>query len=251
MIATVSEDFTIKLWNLCTEGTQKVEINSAIRTAIAHQKSINAVRVSPKEDMISTCSQDRTIKIWNTNLTNLMTLSGHKRGVWDTAFHPVENMLVSAGGDGMLKGWNLQTGECMWSMGEGAALIRCSFIYYNQVVTGSLSGIVKIWDIRKQTSLTYDKHEGKIWALDVIKKGDKVQIMTGGTDSVYHVWSDNTSEMKETIMHERELEEQERIFYDQYMMDKNYCEAALVAFRANYIKLFMNVLNKMTCSIDP
>lgn len=86
-------------------------------------------------------------------------------------------------------------------MGEGAALIRCSWIYYNQVVTGSLSGIIKIWDIRKQTSLSYDKHEGKIWALDVTKsKEGKVSVMSGATDSMYQVWQDNTEEMKTNIM---------------------------------------------------
>lgn len=87
-------------------------------------------------------------------------------------------------------------------MGEGAALIRCQWIYYNQVITGSLDGIIKIWDIRKQTSLSYDKHEGKIWGLDVSKEpGNKVTIMSGATDSVLHVWEDNTSELKEDIMH--------------------------------------------------
>jgi len=102
-------------------------------------------------------------------------------------------MLVSAGGDGMIKGWCLQTGDCLWSMGEGSAIIRCSWIYYNQIITGSLNGIVKIWDSRKQTSLSYDKHEGKIWALDVCKNHEgKAEIMSGATDSVYHVWTDNT-----------------------------------------------------------
>lgn len=47
--------------------------------------------------------------------------------------------------------------------------MRCQWIYHHQVITGSIDGIVKIWDIRKQTSLSYDKHEGKIWAMDVFK----------------------------------------------------------------------------------
>lgn len=176
---------------------------------------------------------------------------GHKRGVWDAAFHPVEQMIVSAGGDGMLKGWSLQTADCLWSIGEGPALIRCSWLYYNQVVTGSLSGIIKIWDIRKQTSLSYDKHEGKIWALDVSKnKEGKAEIMSGATDSVYLVWQDNTSEMKQNIMHEHELEEQERIFYDQHMADKKYCDAAIIAFKSNYTKLFLNVLEKMSYQLN-
>jgi U3 small nucleolar RNA-associated protein 13 len=138
-----------------------------------------------------------------------MTLVGHRRGVWDAAFHPIELMLVSAGGDGMLKGWNIRSGECIWSIGEGAALMRCLWIYYNQVVTSSQDGIIKIWDIRKQTSLSYDKHEGKIWALDVYKNSEGViEIISGGNDSVYHVWKDNTNEVKSKIMHEMELEEQ-------------------------------------------
>ena len=68
--------------------------------------------------------------------------------------------------------------------------MRCAFMYYNQVVTGSQNGIVKIWDIRKQTSISYDKHEGKIWALDVSKPGNSkaLQLYTGATDSVYHIW---------------------------------------------------------------
>jgi WD40 repeat protein len=67
-------------------------------------------------------------------------------------------MLVTVAGDGALKGWSLFNGECIWSLGTGFAIIRCQWIYYNQVVTGSIDGIIKIWDVRKQTSLSYDKH---------------------------------------------------------------------------------------------
>lgn len=34
------------------------------------------------------------------------------------------------------------------------------------------------------------------------------------------------------------------------MMDKNYCEGAIVAFKANYTKLFYNALEKMSFLID-
>jgi WD40 repeat protein len=151
--------------------------------------------------MIATCSQDRTIKLWNEELMNTMVLAGHRRGVWDAIFHDVEELLVSVAGDGMMKGWNLISGECLWSMGEGPALIRCSWLYYNQVVTGSLDGIIKIWDIRKQTSLSYDKHNGKIWALDVLThEGKPIQIISGGTDSTYHIWVENTKNLRDQIM---------------------------------------------------
>lgn len=55
----------------------------------AHPKSINAIRSSPNEDFIATCSHDRTCKIWGPDLRLYFTLSGHRRGVWDAAFHSV------------------------------------------------------------------------------------------------------------------------------------------------------------------
>lgn len=42
-----------------------------------------------------------------------MTLAGHKKGVWDIAFSPVDKLLVSASGDKTLKIWNLQNGTCI------------------------------------------------------------------------------------------------------------------------------------------
>jgi WD40 repeat protein len=89
--------------------------------------------------------------------------------------------------------------------------MRCQWIYHHQVITTSIDGIVKIWDIRKQTSLSYDKHEGKIWALDVMKdesNNNKIQLMTGGNDSILFVWKDSTEAIRDNIMKTHENEQQ-------------------------------------------
>jgi len=172
MIASVSEDKTIKLWAF--PAGEKVEIKSSLYTVIAHDKSINSVRCNHDESLLASCSQDRTIKIWDAHKLALkMVLKGHRRSVWDTAFNKLEKILASAAADGTVKIWNLSNGECVATMGEGAALLRVQWLYHNQVVTGSLDGIVRIWDIRKLTSNSFDKHEGKIWSLDVSALDDK------------------------------------------------------------------------------
>lgn len=94
-----------------------INIKAAISTVAAHPKSINAVRTSLNEDFIATCSHDRTIRIWGPDLRPYFTLSGHRRGVWDAAFHPIEKLVVTVAGDGSLKGWSLFNGECLWSLG--------------------------------------------------------------------------------------------------------------------------------------
>ena len=75
--------------------------------------------------------------------------------------------------------------------------------------------------------------------------------MSGATDSIYHVWHDNTNELKEDIMHKHQLEEQERIFYSQHMQDKNFTQAAIVAFKGNFLRLFLKVLEEMSVTFDP
>ena len=56
-----------------------MEVNSAQMTTMAHQKSINVVKVSPNDKIIASCSKDKTIKIWNANDLSLkQTLTGHK-----------------------------------------------------------------------------------------------------------------------------------------------------------------------------
>lgn len=146
----------------------------------------------------------------------------------------------------MLKGWSMIDGSCVWSMGEGSGLVRVQWIYEHQVVTGSVDGILKLWDVRKKTSLSYDKHEGRIWALEVTKnQKNKCEIVTGANDSVYQIWADSTEETRDRILRQGEADEKERILLEQFRFDKQYLEAAKVAFDGNYRQMFMQVLQEM------
>lgn len=87
-IVSVSEDKTIKLWPW--PSSDKIDVKASLFTVVAHEKSINSVRLNQNETMIATCSQDRTIKVWDSkNLSLKMVLKGHKRSVWDVSFNKI------------------------------------------------------------------------------------------------------------------------------------------------------------------
>lgn len=59
----------------------------------AHDKDINAVAIAPNDSLLVTASQDKTAKVWRLpELTNTLTLRGHRRGVWGVAFSPVDKV---------------------------------------------------------------------------------------------------------------------------------------------------------------
>lgn len=65
---------------------------------------------------------------------------GHKRGVWDIAFSPVEKVIASASGDNTVKVWNLVDGTCMKTLeGHISPVLKVEWMCYGLEV---ISGIV-------------------------------------------------------------------------------------------------------------
>ena len=61
---------------------------------------------------MATASHDKTIKVWNRHDLSLVIelKGGHKRGVWDIAFSPIEKVIASASSDATILLWNISTG---------------------------------------------------------------------------------------------------------------------------------------------
>jgi hypothetical protein len=56
---------------------------------------VNALAFSPNDALLATGSQDKSIKLWKLpSLVLHATLRGHKRGVWDLAFSPVDQVNI-------------------------------------------------------------------------------------------------------------------------------------------------------------
>jgi len=65
LLATVSEDCYVKLWNV-PEGGLKENMNDAVQTLQGHRRKVGTAKFHPTaSNILSTSSQDYTIKLWD------------------------------------------------------------------------------------------------------------------------------------------------------------------------------------------
>jgi U3 small nucleolar RNA-associated protein 13 len=226
-----SEDLTKCVQSLTTGRSKEKSFVFKPRTissAMAHEKEINAVAVSPNDKIIASASQDRTIKLWSAPDLSpggqpVATLRGHKRGVWSIAFSPSDQVLASASGDGTLRLWAVSSSAgyaCLRTFeGHDGSALCVRFLRRGlQLVSSGADGLVKLWSVKDAECInTFDAHTEKIWALAVrpgefnepleasialaaIASGsgttvalDEREIASGGGDSVLNIWRDVTS----------------------------------------------------------
>ncbi|HEY9606173.1 MAG TPA: serine/threonine-protein kinase [Allocoleopsis sp.] len=104
LIASGSEDNTIKVWNLRT--------GKLLRTLTGHSGGIRSVAISPDGKLLASGGDDKTIKLWNLETGKLLrTLTGHSDIVESVTISPDGKLLASGSNDKTVKLWNLQTGQ--------------------------------------------------------------------------------------------------------------------------------------------
>jgi WD40 repeat protein len=82
------------------------------RTIEAHHGWVRAVAVSPDGNLLATCGNDNLVKIWNAaDGTLLKECFGHANHVYTVAFHPQRAIIVSGDLKGVVKEWDIATGE--------------------------------------------------------------------------------------------------------------------------------------------
>ncbi|XP_019244618.1 PREDICTED: transducin beta-like protein 3 [Nicotiana attenuata] len=140
---------TLKIWNMDGVSGNNEEIITLKAKAVvaAHDKDINSLA-------------DRTTCIWRLpDLVSVVTLKGHKRGIWSVEFSPVDPCVMTASGDKTIKIWAISDGSCLKTFeGHASSVLRASFLtrgthlllLKDMNVSPGAGGLVKLWTVKDQ-----------------------------------------------------------------------------------------------------
>lgn len=176
-VASTSFDKTVKLWD--------IRLGTEIKTLREHTKPTNNVAYSYDGETIASCSDDMTIKIWSTDLNtreSLKTLMGHNSPVLTCIYSFDSKYLVSSDESGEVIVWLMPEGKLVRRIKAHDELVQdVSFAEDNQtIVTASLDGKVKLWDIMTGNNLMTFDTGIECWSVDLIS--DASLIIVGASD---------------------------------------------------------------------
>lgn len=103
MLATASDDETIKLWNLDIDNS-KLQL---FHTLEGHKDRVWRIQFSHNGYLLASASYDNSIKLWQRDGSLVNTLNGHQDLVNSLSFSPDNKTLASASYDHTVKLWRL------------------------------------------------------------------------------------------------------------------------------------------------
>uniref|UniRef100_A0A8R7RFF4 Coatomer subunit beta'-3 n=1 Tax=Triticum urartu TaxID=4572 RepID=A0A8R7RFF4_TRIUA len=128
----------------------------------AHHGWVTSLAVHPTQPFVLSASSDKLIKLWNweKGWECIRTFTGHLHWVNQVKFNPHDaNTFASASYDGTVKIWRILSPTHFSSL--NCERVQACVDYYptcvdqqHYIVTGSVSNINQIWDLRTQTCIS-------------------------------------------------------------------------------------------------
>lgn len=185
------------------------------------------------------------------NKTSRLTLGGHRSDVRTLAFSSDNIAILSASGD-TVKVWNRSTLQVIRTMGCEYALCSIFVPGDRQIILGTKSGKIQIFDLASGSLLeTTDAHEGALWSMCL--SPDQRGIVTGGADKTVKFWDfelikdeDSMINKRLTVKHTRTLQLDEdvlcvRFSPDQRLLAVSLLDCTVKIFYTDTLKFFLSL----------
>ena len=193
ILASASDDKTIKLWQL--------ETGQELCTLRAHSKSVCSIAISADGEIIASGSEDKTVKLWQ--LSTGMQIGTLTLGHWFTrdsgcvyavAMSSDAQILATLDNNGTLKLWNLKTGQEIHRLQGDTSWIHAIAISPNgQILAGASGDSIKLWNLRTGRQFCILSGHNS-WVRTVTFSPDGQMLATGSDDATIKLWNLKTRE---------------------------------------------------------
>ena len=159
-----------------------------------HSKKINAIEISPENQIMATASDDKSIRLWNlSNGKRIKTLKKHQNRILCLNFSNNGKLLLSGDANGEIILWNAETGERLKSYKESnydVKSVRFS-ADNNYFASGYTNGEIRFWKIGKRKSIALLKNSDS--EINDIKFSPvKNYFASASSDGEITLWNTNT-----------------------------------------------------------
>ncbi len=193
MLASGSQDATIKLWDAST--------GKCLKTLLGHAYMVRSVCFSADGQILASGSVDKTIKLWNVNEGKLLnTLEGHTQGIRAVTFSPDGKILASGSHDSTVRLWDITTGKCIFILEEHTKELRAiAFSKDSKILaSGSIDLTIKLWNVNTGKCLkTLSGHTSSVHS--VVFSADNETLISSSSDQTIKIWDISTGECLKTL----------------------------------------------------
>ncbi|MEB3292119.1 MAG: hypothetical protein VKJ24_03065, partial [Synechococcales bacterium] len=178
IIATASDDKTVKLWQRDGCLIRSIKTNTYLRS----------VHFSPDGKTIALAGMDRTVQLWNIDGQRLKTLKGHQDMVTHVEFSPDGKTLASASVDNTVRLWSLDGKPLHTLKGHTTFVNQVSFHPSgSQLATVSHDRTIKLWKSDGTLVRTLEGHRGEVFAVSFSPDG-KI-LASASNDRTIKLWN--------------------------------------------------------------
>ncbi|KAK9709170.1 hypothetical protein K7432_009212 [Basidiobolus ranarum] len=199
-VATGSADTSLKVLDVSKMNTRSDsgEDRPVIRTLYDHVAPVNDLAFHPNGLVLASCSDDQSIKLYDLSKPNVKRAFRYlqdSHAVRSIAFHPAGDFICAGTDHEAMRIYDVKTFQCYIPAKNPTDLHKGGITQVrfasngSLVVTSSLDGSIKLWDLvsGKCVRTIEGAHSGAAVSSSRFSKNGKY-ILSGGQDSVARLW---------------------------------------------------------------
>lgn len=130
---------------------------------------------------------------YNSHPQLLKILEGHSAGIRSIEITPDGHKAISGGVDGVLKVWNLESGQSQDLKSHNDTIMGVAITPNGKkAISGGVDGVLRIWNLETFQFHTLDAQTDIIWDVAITPDGKKA--ITGNNDGTISIWDLETEE---------------------------------------------------------